>query len=271
MHWTPTALADSTLVIATSDHGAAPYAGNVRKATPGLIKELEKLGHYSSGIYRGYKFTVFEGGLRVPFVVRWPGTIEPGSRCDRLVGLNDLAATLAEVAGIELGDSDAPDSHSILPLLRNPAAEGSRTTLVMQSPRGLRDSPRTMETGLTPSSGSRGVWGTLPDPKDAWDSALRSFGSRPLDADLRKAPFVQLFDLAADVRENDEPSGRACRYRIDLERHLGPDHRARSQHSRSRLGQRHSVCRTAQQRPTLAATIRGATVTIELRTHRCLR
>ena len=79
-------LADSTLVIATSDHGAAPYAGNVRKATPGLIKELEKLGHYSSGIYRGYKFTVFEGGLRVPFVVRWPGTIEPGSRCDRLVG-----------------------------------------------------------------------------------------------------------------------------------------------------------------------------------------
>ena len=92
----------NTLVIATSDHGAASYAGNIRKATFNQIRELEKQGHYSSGIYRGYKFTVFEGGLRVPLLVRWPGVVEPGSRCAGLVGLVDLAATVADILDYDL-------------------------------------------------------------------------------------------------------------------------------------------------------------------------
>ena len=194
-------LAENTLVIATSDHGAAPYAGNVRKATPNLIRELEKLGHYASGIYRGYKFTVFEGGLRVPFVVRWPGRVQPGSRCDGLVGLNDLAATVAEVAGVETGASNAPDSVSIVPLLENPDTASPRTTLVMQSPLAFAIRHEQWKLALTPSSGSRGLWGTKPVPEQAWGDALRSFGSRPSQSDLRAAPFVQLYDLAADVKE----------------------------------------------------------------------
>lgn len=194
-------LAENTLVIATSDHGAAPYAGNVRKATPNLIRELEKLGHYASGIYRGYKFTVFEGGLRVPFVVRWPGRVQPGSRCDGLVGLNDLAATVAEVAGVETEASTAPDSVSIVPLLENPDAASPRTTLVMQSPLAFAIRHEQWKLALTPSSGSRGLWGTKPVPEQAWGDALRSFGSRPSQSDLRAAPFVQLYDLAADVKE----------------------------------------------------------------------
>ncbi len=194
-------LADSTLVIATSDHGAAPYAGNIREATPNLIRELEKLGHYSSGIYRGYKFTVFEGGLRVPFIVRWPGTAEPGSRCERLVGLNDLAATVAEVAGVETGAAEAPDSFSIVPLLKDPAAAGPSRALVMQSPLAFAIRYDQWKLALTPGSGSRGLWGTLPVPEQAWGEALRDFSSVPTDTDLREAPFVQLFDLSADVRE----------------------------------------------------------------------
>ncbi len=194
-------LTDSTLVIATSDHGAAPYAGNVRKATPNLIRELEKLGHYSSGIYRGYKFTVFEGGLRVPFVVRWPGTVEPGSVCERLVGLNDMAATLAEVAGVETGAEEAPDSFSMLSLLRDPASAGADRALVMQSPLAFAVRYKQWKLALTPSSGSRGLWGTLPVPEQAWGDALASFGSVPTESDLRKAPFVQLFDLDNDARE----------------------------------------------------------------------
>lgn len=194
-------LADSTLVIATSDHGAAPYAGNVRKATPNLIRELEKLGHYSSGIYRGYKFTVFEGGLRVPFVVRWPGTVEPGLRCDTLVGLNDMAATLAEVAGIDAGANEAPDSFSILPMLKDPSSAGADRALVMQSPLAFAVRYKRWKLALTPGSGSRGLWGTLPVPERAWGDALASFGSAPAESDLRKAPFVQLFDLDSDVHE----------------------------------------------------------------------
>ena len=194
-------LADNTLVIATSDHGAAPYAGNIRKATPNLIRKLEPLGHYASGIYRGYKFTVYEGGLRVPFLVRWPGTVEPGSRCHGLVGLNDMAATFAEIVGIELESDQAPDSISILPLLTSPGLSSPRTSLVMQSPLAFAIRHQQWKLALTPGSGSRGIWGTLPVPEKAWGDALRSFGSPPSTADLRKAPFVQLYDLDADVRE----------------------------------------------------------------------
>ena len=201
-------LAENTLVIATSDHGAAPYAGNVRKATPNLIRGLEKLGHYASGIYRGYKFTVFEGGLRVPFVVRWPGRVQPGSRCDGLVGLNDLAATVAEVAGVETEASNAPDSVSIVPLLENPDTASPRTTLVMQSPLAFAIRHEQWKLALTPSSGSRGLWGTKPVPEQAWGDALRSFGSRPSQSDLRAAPFVQLYDLAADVKETTDLATR---------------------------------------------------------------
>ena len=194
-------LAENTFVIATSDHGAAPYAGNIRKATPGLIRELEQLGHYSSSIYRGYKFTVYEGGLRVPFVVRWPGTVQPGTRCDRLVGLNDLAATLAEITGASLGPDQAPDSISFLPLLKAPAGDSTRRSLVMQSPLAFALRHGRWKLALTPSSGSRGLWGTRPLPEQAWTSALHEFGSEPTPQDLRKAPFVQLYDLDTDVRE----------------------------------------------------------------------
>ena len=194
-------LTDNTLVIATSDHGAAPYAGNVRKATPNLIRKLEPLGHYASSIYRGYKFTLYEGGLRVPFLVRWPGKVEPGSKCHGLVGLNDMAATVAEIANVELAPGEAPDSISILPLLTSPSTSSPRTSLVMQSPLAFAIRHRQWKLALTPGSGSRGMWGTLPIPEQAWGDAMRLFGSAPTAADLRKAPFVQLFNLDTDVRE----------------------------------------------------------------------
>ncbi|MEK6237868.1 MAG: sulfatase-like hydrolase/transferase, partial [Planctomycetales bacterium] len=80
-------LAENTLILAASDHGPAAYAGNIRKATFGQLQALEKKGHYSRGTFRGYKFSVYEGGLRTPLVARWPGKVKPGAVCDRLVGL----------------------------------------------------------------------------------------------------------------------------------------------------------------------------------------
>ena len=193
-------LAENTLVLATSDHGPASYAGNIRKATSGQIHDLEKMGHYSGGIYRGFKFTVFEGGLRVPLLVRWPGTVEAGSRCDRMVGLNDLAATIADVVGINLANN-APDSISFLPLLKDPTSKATRKTMVMQSPWAFVVRHENWKLALTPSSGSAGRWGTKPIPEQAWGDALRSFDRKPTDADLRRAPFVQLYDLDTDIRE----------------------------------------------------------------------
>ena len=89
---------DNTLVIFSSDHGPAPYAGNILKSMPGQIKQLEEQGHFPSGPYRGYKFSLYEGGLRVPLIAWWPNVAPANVTCSELVGLCDLLATFAELA-----------------------------------------------------------------------------------------------------------------------------------------------------------------------------
>lgn len=102
-------VADKTLVLFTSDNGKATYTG---------AAALEQQGHYSSGPLRGYKTSVYEGGHRVPFVVRWPGIVKPGTVCDQLVHQADVIATVAQVLGAKLGDATGEDSVSLLPLLK---------------------------------------------------------------------------------------------------------------------------------------------------------
>jgi arylsulfatase A len=101
--------AENTLVIVTSDNGCAPYVG---------AKELEAKGHYPSGPLRGYKFSAWEGGHRVPFLVRWPGVIQPGAVCERLVHHADLLRTFAEIWQIPVTEDLGVDSFSLLPLLK---------------------------------------------------------------------------------------------------------------------------------------------------------
>jgi arylsulfatase A len=102
-------VADRTLVVFTSDNGCAPYAG---------AKELEAMGHFPSGPLRGYKADVWEGGHRVPFIVRWPGVVKAGTRCDQLVQQVDFMATFAELLGTKLPANAGEDSVSLMPLLR---------------------------------------------------------------------------------------------------------------------------------------------------------
>ncbi|NQT87647.1 arylsulfatase, partial [bacterium] len=190
---------ENTLVLFASDHGPAPYAGNILKATPGQIHLLEKKGHYPSGPHRGYKFSVYEGGLHVPLIAHWPGAIRPGGQCEALVGLNDLMATFAEVAG---GTQDSPDSISFAKLLRDPKAAGARQNLVMQSigPFVVRDGD--WKLALCPGSGSHGRLGNEPKSDDAWRGALKQFGKAPTWKALSQPPFVQLFNVANDVHED---------------------------------------------------------------------
>ncbi len=120
-------VADETLVVFTSDNGCAPYIG---------VDELEEKGHYPSGPLRGYKSDVWEGGHRVPFIVRWPGVVTPGSVTDRLVHQADLMATFAEIVGQELPDDAGEDSFSLMPILRDKDRRVRRYA-VNQSARGL--------------------------------------------------------------------------------------------------------------------------------------
>ncbi|MDA1229587.1 MAG: sulfatase-like hydrolase/transferase, partial [Planctomycetota bacterium] len=199
-------LDQNTLVMFSSDHGPASYAGNILKATPAQIQLMEAKGHFPGGPYRGYKFSVYEGGLRVPLIARWPEVIPEGKSCEALVGLNDFMATFAELASASLEANEAPDSISFAPLLRNPALNGTRQNLVMQSVVSFAVRNGKWKLCLCPGAGTPAdsdvSRGNVPAPEDAWRIALDQFSGTPEESDLMKSPFVQLFDLAKDPHED---------------------------------------------------------------------
>ncbi|MBM3858097.1 MAG: arylsulfatase [Verrucomicrobia bacterium] len=103
-------IAGNTLLIFTSDNGcSAPAAG---------VDKLERQGHYPSAQFRGYKSDIWDGGHRIPFMIRWPGVAKPGATCAQLTCLTDLMATAADILGTKLPDNAGEDSVSILPLLK---------------------------------------------------------------------------------------------------------------------------------------------------------
>ncbi len=108
-------LADNTLIIATSDNGAE---------------------HRAYAPLRESKRSIYEGGHRVPFVVRWPGKVKPGSVNDRTVCLNDLIATAAEITGAQIPDKAGEDSVSMLPELLGTSQDRTRAAALHQSSSG---------------------------------------------------------------------------------------------------------------------------------------
>jgi arylsulfatase A len=100
----------NTLVIFTSDNGCCTSAD---------YKVLLEKGHKPSGIYRGTKADIFEGGHRVPFIVKWPAKIKKGSTNKETICTTDFMATCAEIVDYKLQPNEAEDSFSIMPLLIN--------------------------------------------------------------------------------------------------------------------------------------------------------
>ncbi|MHC4876584.1 MAG: sulfatase family protein [Planctomycetota bacterium] len=194
---------DNTLVLFSSDHGPGPYAGNIRKATPGQIHLLEERGHFPSGPHRGYKFSAYEGGLRVPLIANWPGVTEPGSETRAIVGLNDLMATFADLSNQPLKEDQAPDSISFAKLLREPASAGTRKNLIMQSVAAFVVREGDWKLCLCPGSGSPLSYGNEPRADVAWRTAIERFGRNPRREDLTSPAFVQLFNVSDDPHEDE--------------------------------------------------------------------
>jgi arylsulfatase A-like enzyme len=87
--------------------------------------------------FRGYKSDIWEGGHRVPFIVRWPGKIKPGTVSGELVSLGDLLATFADLTGAPLPDDAAEDSWSVLPaLLGTSSGKPLHEALIFQAGNG---------------------------------------------------------------------------------------------------------------------------------------
>lgn len=98
---------DNTIVIFSSDNGPERFA----------YERAVTYDHFSMGDLRGVKVDIWEGGHRVPMIMKWPGRIEPEAVSDKLVSQIDYMATLAEAIGISLPEGSAPDSYNFLPTL----------------------------------------------------------------------------------------------------------------------------------------------------------
>jgi arylsulfatase A-like enzyme len=81
-------------------------------------------GHVPNGVLRGGKGNAYEGGTRVPFLVRWPGRVPAGKTSRALVSLVDLEASFARLLGVKLPDNAAPDSADVLDALLGKSETG---------------------------------------------------------------------------------------------------------------------------------------------------
>lgn len=116
-------LSENTIVIFSSDNGPVYDDGyddgtKVKTST----KEMDQ-GHDGSGPYRGGKYQIYEGGTRVPFIIRWPKGIKPGVS-NALVSQIDFLASFAELVGAPLANDEAPDSRNTLDALLGKDPEG---------------------------------------------------------------------------------------------------------------------------------------------------
>jgi len=117
-------LSDNTIVIITSDNGCSRAAG---------IQQLARKGHRVSANWRGSKADIWDGGHRVPFMIRWPEKIKPGSRSTQLICLTDLFATLADLLETQTPENSCEDSISFLPALSGNEVTSSRNAVIHHS------------------------------------------------------------------------------------------------------------------------------------------
>ncbi len=167
----------NTMIIFTADNGCSPAAG---------IVELQDMGHYPSYIYRGHKADIYEGGHRVPFIVKWPERIDKDVVNDQIISTTDLMATLAEIVDYSLSENEGEDSYSMLHLFNGNKADNSiRETIVHHSINGSF-AIRRGEWKLIMAPGSGG-W-SFPNP--AKDKST-----------IDTLPPIQLYNLIDDPGE----------------------------------------------------------------------
>ena len=202
--------ADDTLVIFSSDNGPESIA----------YPRIQNHGHYSMGPLRGLKRDVWEGGHRVPFVVRWPGVVEANTVSDELVSQIDIMATLASVVNYELPDNAAEDSHDILPLLRGESDQSGRETLVhrtWQTPWGIRHGDWIYINAPTGAVQNEPDWrGYAPNPHDDWLNNIGDdLGQRENLVSEEPKKAAELRTLLRDIRESKHTAPRLTRTEED--------------------------------------------------------
>lgn len=164
-------LSKNTLIIFSSDNGPVLDDGYQDEAVTRLN------GHTPAGPLRGGKYSAYEGGTRVPWIVSWPGTIQPGVS-KAMVSHVDLVASFAGMLHLPLTADEATDSEDMLKALLGKSSKG-RTVLVEQG---------------GPLAVRKGDWKLVEPRKGPAKDTLTN-------TELANAPQPQLYHLTEDIQE----------------------------------------------------------------------
>jgi arylsulfatase A-like enzyme len=176
-------LTNDTILIFTSDNGG--YLGH---------DAAQNLPITSNAPLRSGKGTLYEGGLRVPFIIRWPKSIDAVENCDQPIVLTDLFPTLAAAAGIDVSKNQPCDGFNRLPLLKDPLSPQARQTLYFHYPHYYHAPPS------TPASALRsGPWKLI---------------------EYYETRRVELYNLESDPGEQDDVAARLPEQVSSLQLHL---------------------------------------------------
>lgn len=159
--------AENTIVIFASDNGSQfPESGEAK--------------HRPNAPYAGTKWTIREGGVRTPLLIRWPGVVEAGAMSDHLIGLNDMLATVASLSELDLPEDEIRDSLNFLPVLKGEQETPVRESIALCSSGGLH-------------AIRNGKWKFIEGPGDGRSGA--------------KGDGPQLYDLETDPKERNNIAG----------------------------------------------------------------
>ena len=195
--------ADNTLIIFTSDNG-------------GMLNETGqkawKMGHRLNGELLGFKFGVWEGGHRVPFIIKWPGKVKAGTVSNSLVSSIDIYKTMADIFGRELKEDEGEDSVSLMPVLKGEPNSKIRETLVYCPNKRHMTSLRMGDWVYIPGQGGGGWTGKAGSHTFAGANTLPFTGCKNSDIENGKykadAPKAQLYNLETDLNQSKNVIGQ---------------------------------------------------------------
>ncbi|MDC0177911.1 arylsulfatase [Polaribacter sp.] len=190
-------VSNNTLVIFTSDNGAMLNLGG---------RNAVKAGHKINGYLLGFKFGIWEGGHRIPFIAKWPGKIKPGTISNQLISNVDMLATFKAIADQNSNELEDTDSVNILPALVDNPKESIRKELILAPRKEGHLSLRKGKWMYIPAQGSGGFKG-FKSNHHAWGGAPATafVGSENSDIENGKikddAPLAQLYNLEDDTNQ----------------------------------------------------------------------
>ena len=191
-------IVDNTLVIFTSDNGGMLNVAG---------QEAWDTGHRMNGDLLGFKFGAWEGGHRVPLIIRWPAEAPPNRVSNQLISHIDLLATFSAIVDVPLRQDAVHDGVNQLPAFLGESSEPQREYLVLSPNRPSHLSIRKGKWMFIPSQNEGGFGGTEIGDHSLGGAAALAF-TRQINSDIRDgkvlpgAPPAQLYDLEADLSQS---------------------------------------------------------------------